>query len=166
MAKDGRPRRFLRKNGRGRKGGGRKRNQRSSSSRWLGAVADSSNRVHILNAGCSEHSAAACPQAVRFERLRRYIRNDLPSSSSFPPPFPWHSALPPVCDGLATPFFRGVSLSSVQSLPTEFHIDVGDGERPSSSYIIIEQNIMLADERPAAKMYYDQQNTDATPTRA
>jgi len=82
-----------------------------------------------------------------------------------PPPFSPPFCLPPVRNGLATPFFRGVSLSSVQSLPTEFHIDVGDGERPSSSYIIIEQNIMLADERPAAKMYYDRHNTDATPTR-
>jgi len=61
-------------------------------------------------------------------------------------------------------FFREV-VSSVQSLPTEFHIDAGDGERPSSSYIIIEQNIMLADERPAAKMYYDRHNSDATASR-
>lgn len=134
---------------------------------WLGAIADSSNRVHILNAGCSEHSAAACPRAIRFERLRRYIRNDLPSSSS-------SSSSSFLCCSASLLsamvslllFFRGVSLGSVQSLPTEFHIDVGDGERPSSSYIIIEQNIMLADERPAAKMYYDRQNTDATPTRA
>lgn len=59
------------------------------------AIADSSNRVHILNAGCSEHSAAAYPPAVRFERLRRYIRNDLPSSvvsSSVSP-----CVLPPSC---------------------------------------------------------------------
>jgi len=48
----------------------------------LRAIADSSNRVHILNAGCSRHSAAAWryPLAVRFERLRRYIRNDVPAS--------------------------------------------------------------------------------------
>lgn len=60
-------------------------------------------------------------------------------------------------------FFFAGCLGSVQSLPTEFHIDAEDGERPSSSYIIIEQNIMLADERPAAKMYYHRQhrcNTD------
>lgn len=120
---------------------------------------DSSNRVHILNAGCSEHSAAACPRAlVRFERLRRYIRNDLP-----PPPPPSSSLLlrsasrPSVC--LATSFLlfsRGEALSN--RCP-EFHIDAGDGERPSSSYIIIEQNIMLANERPAAKMYYDRHTT-------
>jgi len=121
---------------------------------------DSSNRVHILNAGCSEHSAAACPGAlVRFERLRRYIRNDLPP----PPPPPSSSLLlrsasrPPVSVSLLFLLFsRGEALSN--RCP-EFHIDAGDGERPSSSYIIIEQNIMLANERPAAKMYYDRHTT-------
>lgn len=57
-------------------------------------AADSSNRVHILNAGCSKHSAAACPRAVRFERLRRYIRNDPPPPP--PPPPPSLPFLPPV----------------------------------------------------------------------
>lgn len=98
-----------------------------------------------------------------FDDIFEMIFHPPPFSSCSPPFY-----LPLVCDGLATPFFfsRGEPrLALSNRCPRNFISTSGMVNRPSSSYIIIEQNIMLADERPAAKMYYDRQrehrcNTD------
>lgn len=137
---------------RGKKAREERRIKGAGSPRRLRAIdADSSNRVHILNAGCSQHSAAAAQPSGRydsngfddiFEMMFHLLRLLLHLSSPG-----WWCSVSPSCLravaslsfssssfslfvslSLSPPFsFRGVS--SVQSLPTEFHIDAEDGER-------------------------------------
>ncbi|KAG7198145.1 hypothetical protein KM043_005564 [Ampulex compressa] len=99
------------------------------------------------------------PAAARIQLLRILGRCDprrlspIYSKRSSPRP-PSSGALPIVRVPLRLRAARGVR-RILQSQRAEFHIGAGDAERPSSTHVIIEQNIMSTSEGPAAKMYYD-----------